>query len=454
MIILPFFRRKMRHDDKMCLEIRDATLIVGDFPNQQRKNRTMKKLSSFIFAALLSLGGLLHAGGFQLYSESATDMLGTAGSGVARGGRASAAWYNPATTVDIDRITVTGGGSLLGLSSEYSTSTASDDLVDKIRMTGFFYGVAPLGDDFRLNLSVNAPYGMITQWEPDSQLSSLSTYTCLRVCYISPSITWKVNDQLSFAAGPDIAIGVARLANYIDIPVPGQKRNKMYMSAESMGIGGFAAVYYKPSDEWGFGAKFQSRIHMRFDGDVKYRYREYLNGALKFHNSDAHASIDMPASVALGIRNNSFERWTFLFDAVWTKWSSYKALNLSFDKYPGTTTPGEVKNPRDWHDVWTYHAGAEYKLTDRWTLMAGFDYDNSPSNSRSTSPEMPDSDKFLIGVGVGYLADNWGFDIAYGYSRFTKTNLGSRVAAGKGIAERGTFKTDCHILSASVTLRF
>ncbi len=49
----------------------------------------MKKLSSFIFAALLSLGGLLHAGGFQLYSESATDMLGTAGSGVARGGRAS-----------------------------------------------------------------------------------------------------------------------------------------------------------------------------------------------------------------------------------------------------------------------------------------------------------------------------------------------------------------------------
>ena len=162
----------------------------------------------------------------------------------------------------------------------------------------------------------------------------------------------------------------------------------------------------------------------------------------------------MPASVALGIRNNSFERWTFLFDAVWTKWSSYKALNLSFDKYPGTTTPGEVKNPREWHDVWTYHAGAEYKLTDRWTLMAGFDYDNSPSNSRSTSPEMPDSDKFLIGVGVGYLADNWGFDIAYGYSRFTKTNLGSRVAAAKGIAERGTFKSDCHILSASVTLRF
>ncbi len=392
------------------------------------------------------------AGGFQLYSEGSADMLGLAGAGVARASNSSP-WYNPATTVDVDRTTVTAGGTALWLGSEYKTSKATDKMDDQPRFMGYFYGVMPLGDDYRLNLSVNAPYGMITQWKSDSQLSNLATFTSLRVCYITPSLTWKVNDNLSVAAGPNVAIGVARLATYINLPY-GLKANKNYMSADAVALGGFLSLYYKFNDEWAFGAKYQSRIHMRFEGENEFRYKSYMNGMLNFTGADAHASIDMPAYLALGIRNNSIDRWTLLFDATWTQWSSYKALDLCFDKYPGTERPGVAKNPRKWHDVWTYHLGAEYQLTDQWVLRAGLDYDNSPANRRSISPEMPDSDKWLMTVGAGYQGEHWGFDIAYGYSRFAKSKLGTQVAASHNLTERGTFKTDCHILATSVTYKF
>lgn len=412
----------------------------------------MKK-SLLILVSVLSLSaGLCLGGGFQLYSEGSAEMLGLAGAGVARAGNSSP-WYNPATTVDIDRISLTAGGSALFLSSEYKTSAKTDKMDDQPRFMGYFYGVMPLGEDYRLNLSVNAPYGMITQWEKDSQLSTLATFTSLRVCYITPSVTWKVNDNLSVAAGPNVSIGVARLANYIKLPY-GLKDNKNYMTADAVGLGGFLAMYYKFNDAWAFGAKYQSRIHMRFEGENEFRYKSYMGGMLKFQGADAHASIDMPAYLALGIRNNSLDRWTFLFDATWTQWSSYKSLDLCFDKYPGSDRPGTAKNPRKWHDVWTYHLGAEYQLTDKWVLRAGLDYDNSPANRRSISPEMPDSDKWLMTFGAGYQGEHWGFDVAYGYSRFRKAKLGTQVAASHGLQERGTFKTDCHIVSTSVTYKF
>lgn len=425
------------------------------------------RFSQFTVALLFALSFSVFAGGFQLYCESAPDMLGTAGAGVAAGGRASSAWYSPAATIDIDRPTVTAGGSLIRLTIDYKTSTSIDNIDEQPRLTGFFYSVLPLNDDMRLNLAVNAPYGMITQWAPSSPLSELATYTNLRVCYISPSLTYRVTDQLSLAAGPNVTIGVARFSQYINMSdrTGGMfPNNKAYLSADDIGLGGFLAAYFKFNDEWAFAGKYQSKVHMTFKGESDYRYhtdKYTLPGygpITHFIESDLKGHIDMPASLALGIRNNSIERWTFLFDAVWTQWSSYKDLNMSFDTYPGTTHKGKTDNPRDWDDVWSYHLGAEYQLTPKWLLRCGLEYDNSPANHRYISPEMPDSDKWVAAVGVGYQDEHWGFDLSYGFTHFNKVKLGTETAktAGPagGPAERGLFKTECHILSFSLTFKY
>lgn len=410
----------------------------------------MKRFLAILSAAFIP--ALSYAGGFQLYSESAADVLGVAGAVVSRGGNASGAWYNAATTTDIEVPTLTMGGSLIRLGSEYSTSRGTDDMDDQARMTGFAYAVVPFADDFRFTLAVNAPYGMITQWDSDSQLSALATFTSLRVCFISPGIAWKVNDELSVAAGFNEAIGVARMAKYIDLSRYGAGRNKMYLSAEGDGQGGFVSLFYRPFEDWAFGAHYQSRVRVHLSGDADYR-RE-MNSLLKFIPGGANTTIVMPASLALGVENSSFENWRFMADAVWTQWSSYRSLDINFRKMPGTGKRGTASSYKDWSDVWSYHFGAEYKVNENWTLRCGYAIDISPSNSRTESPEMPDADKQLFTLGVGYNTEKWGVDLAYCYVYFDKAKLGSKAAAAGGIAERGTFDSDCHVLSAQLTYRF
>ena len=188
-----------------------------------------------------------------------------------RSGHASSAWYNPAATTTIDVPTATFGGTFIKLESGYTSPVTNHTewMDEQCRLTGFFYGVVPVHDDWRLNLSVNAPYGMITQWPHDYSLNTLATFTSLRVCYISPSVAYRVSDELSLGVGVNAAIGVARLASYIDLNAYGQGQNKLYLRADAEGAGGFLSVFYHPWEDWTFGAHYQSKVKLNFKGEAK-----------------------------------------------------------------------------------------------------------------------------------------------------------------------------------------
>ncbi len=424
----------------------------------------MKKLLTCMCALVaLVLANTAMAGGYQLYSESATDVLSLGGAAVARSGAASSAWYNPAATTTVDKITLSGGGSLINLCTNYRSSIANDSMVSRWRPTGFFYAIYPVTPDLRLNLSINAPYGMITQWRPKSQLSNIATYTSIRACYISPSIAYKVTDELSLAAGFNVVYGTARLANYINIPAAYAAalglpdRNKLYMRADCFGWGLFASAYWKPLDDWAFGAHYQSTVKLDLEGRCTYRWLNTTNfGALNFKKGDDAATIKCPAYLALGVENSTFEDWKFMFDVVWTQWSVYKNMDIKFENYPSTGTKGVAKNPRNWDDVFSIRFGAEYKLTDAIALRGGYMYDWSGCDNKVRSPEMPDSDKQLVGLGIGYHKDNWGVDLSYAYVLFRTGMLGTNAMkkAGLDADQRGRFYSHCHVVSAALTLRF
>jgi long-chain fatty acid transport protein len=405
--------------------------------------------------ALLVLALSVYGGGYQLYSESATDVLSVGGAGVARSGAASSAWYNPAATVTIDRTTVSFGGSLLGLAITYANDSHRDKLNDEFRMTGFFYGVQPLNNDLRLTLSVNAPFGMITQWQDKAQLSTLAEYTMLRVCYVSPGLALKVSDEFSVAAGMNVAIGVARIGKQIDMSALGMANNKIYMRASGEGVGGFLSAFYRPHEDWAFGAHYQSPVRVRFAGDASYRFKSsHYGNMLRFDKGNVHTVLTMPGYLALGVENSTFDKLKLMADVVWTQWSVYKDMDIYLDKLAPTGKKGVSPAPRKWHDVMSYRVGAEYQLDEHWVLRGGYMLDISPSNNRYRSPEMPDTNKQMFALGVGYQQANWGIDLGYAFVRFDDGKLGTEIAKKAGIADRGTFSSRVNILSAQFTYRF
>ncbi len=408
----------------------------------------------------VSLSSVVYGGAFQLYSESSAEALSLAGSVIAREGMISNAWYNPATTTSIERPSLMAGFSALLLHIDYKSDLGEDNLQNKLRPTGYFYAVLPFENDLRLNLSVNAPYGMITQWDSDWLEQYMTTYTNLRTVYFTPSLAWKINDQISIAGGINLVSATARMARNIAAPHPAlPQNNKIYMSADALGIGYTLSAMYKPHEEWNLGMHYQSRVKLDFEGEAKYRHQgAFLGGAVGFYRDDASTKLTLPSSLGFGVANTSFDKLTLSFDAVWTEWSTYADNNIKFDSYPGAPVPGTkgtALKGKDWDDVWSFRFGASYQLNENWVLRGGYMYDNSPDNDRHRSPEMPDSDRNMFALGVGYSKDHWGFDFGYSYLIFKKSKAGSQAAGGSAnFRDSGKFELDLHVVSAAVKYMF
>ncbi len=436
--------------------------------NNGSKGEVMRIYKSFLVVVLLSfsLCGVVYGGAYQLYSESSAEALSLAGSVIAREGMISNAWYNPATTTSIEGPSLMAGASALLLYIDYSSDLGSDSLQTRVRPTGYFYAILPFENDLNLNLSVNAPYGMITEWDNDWLEQYMTTYTNLRCIYFTPSLAWKVNEQISLAAGVNLVYATARLAR--NLPYP--PKNKLYMSADAIGVGYNLSAMYKPREDWSLGVHYQSRVKLDFDGKAKYRHQ----GAFPvgpgvntyFIKDDGSTTITLPSSLGFGVANTSFEKLTLSFDAVWTEWSTYADNNIKFDSQPGyigTTPPTKkwtAKKKKDWDDVWSFRFGASYQLNENWVLRAGYMYDNSPDNDRYRSPEMPDSDRNMFALGVGYSKDHWGFDFGYSYLIFKNSRAGRQAgdpATDPNCASyrrSGKFETDLHVVSAAVKYMF
>ena len=66
-------------------------MVNAEGINLERSCEVMKR--RLLSVALLVLALSVYGGGYQLYSESSTDVLSIGGAGVARSGAASSAWY-------------------------------------------------------------------------------------------------------------------------------------------------------------------------------------------------------------------------------------------------------------------------------------------------------------------------------------------------------------------------
>jgi len=413
-----------------------------------------KHLQMLLVAAMFLSMSMAYGVGFQLYSESSAEALAVAGAVVGSKNRLSNAWYNPATLTSFDKPAIQAGATALKLSITYDYNDGSDDLQNPFRPTGYLYGVVPMDNGLVLGLSVNAPYGMITEWDNDFKEANMATFTNIRVAYSTISLAWKVNDQLSLAFGFNNASAIARIAR--NLPASDSGQNKMYMRADDYFSPGFVlSAHYQATEEWGFGAHYQSRVRLDLDGDVSYRHGYHPVPSINmFQEGDVSAKITLPSSLALGVANNSFKDLTLMFDAVWSEWSTYDSLNIAFEHMPGTTTgaKGVSEKPKDWDDSWSFRFGAEYALNENWKIRGGYMYDMCQDNDKYRSAEMPDNNRHLFSTGLSYTMDSWTIDLAYAYLYFEPSKMGTYY---KDSTARGKFKNeDVHIVSIGVTKRF
>jgi len=390
--------------------------------------------------------------GFQLYSEGSAEALGQAAAVSGRNDLISLAWYNPSALAGAARTEIMAGSVFVQLQTDFRSSidpAYNSSMDEDWRTIPHVYFVQPLSTNLTATLSVNAPYGLITEWPSGWAGNVAATYSEFSAIYTTPALAYRVNEQLALAAGFNVVYADAELLASRDFSgVGGPDFGMRSVQGDDWGYGYTASAHGRFGDNWSIGARFQSRVKIKLQGHVDFQSNPVPPNKTSFPGS---AEVELPSSISVGLVNRSFERFQLGLDVVWTEWSTYDALVYRFGSgYPSTAvTPNPEVNAKRWDDVWSIRVGSELELSEAWVARAGYVWDQSPVDNATRSPELPGSDRQMLTAGAGWKHGPFGIDIAYAYLWADSSRSGPEVVASVPTLS-GSYKNTTHIVGMSV----
>lgn len=224
------------------------------------------------------------------------------------------------------------------------------------------YYVKQLNDREWFGIGLYSRFGMISEFERDSIVSSNAFFSRLNGASLTPTYARKFDKKWSAAVGAEV--------NYAGLEL---QKNSLTMSGaatqtkgESWALGWNAAANYAFDAKNEIGVVYRSKVTHSMEADFK----AYMVNGMSI-KTDAYGKVTLPDSWAIGYNHKFDDRTRVELNGTYTKWSSYDALDIDIKGL------GTVASPKNWSNGWRYAIGAEHKLSDKYTIMGGYAYDES-----------------------------------------------------------------------------
>jgi long-chain fatty acid transport protein len=395
------------------------------------------------------------AAGYGVYEWSARgNALG--GAMVARDGDPSSVAYNPAAITDLPGNQIQIGATAIAPMATMDVHEAGledMDFNDSVWGLPTMYYTRQLSDNYWFGIGMFSRVGLGTDYE--DQDSWAGRYNCshaaIKSVSINPNLAMRFSDAFSLAVGVD--------ATYLDFSYDMTlgDRNPDHdvlheISADGWGYGVNLGARYRPFDWLAFGVLWRSEIELTVHGDADFTQKGVVPpSAFRLHDTGVSGTEPVPESVTMGVMVKPVDRLSLEFDAVWTKWSSYKSLIIEYDdpQFFGT----ELESDKNWSNTWRFQFGAEYALTESLDLRAGYVYDQSPVNDDYEDYAVPCTDRQIVTLGAGWkFSDAWTVDASYGYLWMKDRDYEARPA--EGIVELSREDAHAHMVGMSLTYKF
>jgi long-chain fatty acid transport protein len=394
-------------------------------------------LTAWLVAAALAPQAF--ASGFQLREQSPSAQ-GTAFAGVTAGGSdIGSMFYNPATMTltegneavigfsyvmpkaDLHDATATRaaalGGSPIAGPSSYGNSADSVALPN-------LYAMWSLSSDLKLGLSINAPFGMSTDYDSNFIGRYHALKSDLTVIDYAPSIAYRINPQWSVGATFVARKADAELTNAVDfgaigasyhVPglAPGSADGRASLKGSKWGYGYRLGVTFQPSDTVRLGLGYHSAMDLNLSGNATYSGVPAIFAITPlsqyFNNGSATAELNLPSTTFFGVRVDVSDAVAILGEVDRTNWSCFNELRVKT-----STLPADSITEENWRDTWFCSLGLSWKATDKLTLRTGIAYDQSAVKDEYRTPRIPDGDRTWLSGGVGYaFTKRFAMDLAY-----------------------------------------
>lgn len=367
------------------------------------------KSTRVIFAvALVALLTSAHAmaSGFGFYEHGAK-ATAMAGAFVAQADDASAIYYNPA-----------GLAFLEGKYNIYSTihpvKSSSDATIFGVTTdttTGWLppsagYAAMSITDKIKAGIGVFIPYGLEVKWPQNWIGSEISQRTYMSTYYIRPALALQVSENVALGLGVDFVWSKLTLEQQRSFSIhPALPSGALDSTVEgtATGVGFTVGAMIKVNEQFQIGAKYQHEVELDYEGDVVFDYtasgHPLVDGtaAVLFQGQSVNTSITMPSEFVVGAMFRVTPKMILEADYQFTKWSSYKSLNVQFDN-----PLLDLEDEGNWDDTWMIRIGAEYWVDREWAVRGGYIYDTSPIPDDTLKPLLPDADRNEVTLGFGY----------------------------------------------------
>lgn len=380
-------------------------------------------------ALVLGVASSAMAEGFALTEWSARG-LGLASGMVGRADDVSAIAYNAAGITQLPGVQVMGGMALVAPMGTLSldTDNGKQETTTKpaVWAAPHAYASWQLNDSLWLGLGVFSRFGLGNSydqnWTGRYNLYSVNLQTVSAV----PTLAWKINDILSVSAGLEIMNVNLTTEQKLTSPVIAALRagdQDIEVQASGWGVGGHFGLHARLNDEWSVGLAYKTQVTVNAYGDAKHDGK--LAGKTpELTNCDAHGTVQLPDSLALGVAYKPLDNLSFEVGAVWTRWSTYNSLNIYMDN------GNQSISHKNWNDGWNFNASVEYKPLDWWSLRAGFWYETPVINEDHSDFMVPSNGRTALTLGTGVEWNDFTIDFAYCHMWINPTNYDDTDASG------------------------
>jgi len=380
----------------------------------------MKRLSRLLLLVLLAVGLAtgLFANGLNLNGTGAkSDAMGGAFIGLAND--FTAAYWNPAGLAQIAKATFGLYGSDIIPTGTYVFSGAGIDAKSKsahylIPGLGYFQ---PLGKKLVVGVYLYAPSGVGAEYN-GQDLAALTGgtpmlwYSKLVIMTISPSVAYKITDQILLGATLDIDYGTLKMDQPFAL---GQYREDL----KGWSVGGTIGLLVKPVEQFSFGVSYKFPFKAKLKGDVTIPYATLIPGITSTTDSGTREAT-WPMWLGGGVAVKPVDKLTITADVQYTNWKELQTAEITFEDptWNAVFGPGGTYDrliPFLWKDSLQYRFGAEYQVSTSLALRAGYYLDQNPGPVSTQNVLLPEFKYNWFSAGFGYDSAHFVIDAALQY---------------------------------------
>lgn len=295
-------------------------------------------------------------------------------------------WVNAATSVSFKN-----GPLNMGNSNEWDNSYSP-------AVIPYIYYATKAGNNAWWGVAFFARFGNQIEYDDLWPGRYDTVYSGIKGLTLQPTYAFKINNKLSAAVGLDINYVGLRMKKDAAVLALGLPR--VDVDGNSMNIGWVASLMYDFTPKTSAAVVYRSRIKHTMDADA----------TIGPKNTTAHGTVTLPDSLSLGLGHKFNDRTRMEINATWTNWKTYSALNLTFDDLLGT-----VPSPKDWKAAWRIGIGIEHKLSEKWSILGGYVFDESPVPDDTMDFTVPTGDRHRGSIGFKYRPNANG-ELSFAYT--------------------------------------